>query len=79
MYLYDTRYDKDIISRFPIEGWLFPCYHCGLISSNKIIMLCKKKIINFPVCKHCVQQNQKIIFGDILNSKIKYLSDYNIV
>ncbi len=79
MYLYDTRYNKNTITRFPIKGWLFPCYHCCTISSNKVIIFCKRKIVNFPVCNLCIRNNIKITSKDILDHKILYLSDYELV
>ena len=72
MYLYDTRYDKESIERFPIEGWFFPCYHCSLISSNKITKPYERKIIYFPVCKKCI--DCKILYNNIKNIQIKYIS-----
>jgi len=53
MYLYDTRYDDNTMSRFPIEGWLFPCWNCGEISSYKKPLFYNKKIIYVPHCKYC--------------------------
>jgi hypothetical protein len=66
MYLYDTRNEKDEISRFPIIGWFFPCLICGKIVGSKKKILIKKKFFNskyleVPCCKKCTI-NEKFIF-----------------
>ena len=58
MYLYDTRNRNDEITRFPINGWLFPCLICGKIIGSKEKILYKKnffklKYLEVPCCKKC--------------------------
>lgn len=78
MYLYDTRYNKDIISRFPIDGWLFPCWKCDMITSSKIPIFYDKKILYIPFCKHC--QNTETPSSHLLHKdKVKYLIDHTLV
>ena len=66
MYIYDTRHDKDEITRFPIIGWFFPCFICGkIIGSNKKILykknFFKSKYLEVPCCKNCII-NENCIF-----------------
>ena len=58
MYLYDTRNGNDEITRFPINGWFFPCLICGKIIGSKKKILYKKNIfyskyLEVPCCKRC--------------------------
>ena len=45
MYLYDTRIGKSEIIRFPINGWLFPCLVCGIITGSKKNYYIKKNFL----------------------------------
>ena len=54
-YQYDTRdhfnYTKKI---FPWDGWFFPCYHCGEITSYGTNIVYKTyKQLRIPYCKKC--------------------------
>ena len=79
MYLYDTRNDKDFISRFPLNGWFFPCIECARITSIKSPLFYNKKVIYIPFCKYCKYFNLSITYNSISPNKIKYITNYEIV
>jgi len=74
MYLYDTRNGNGEITRFPINGWLFPCLICGKIIGSKEKILYKKKFfklkyLEVPCCKKC-KINESFIFDKLKIHKI---------
>ena len=73
MYLYDTRYNNNTISRFPIEGWIFPCWRCGEITSNTTVIFYNKKILYIPNCRHCKYSD--IASNLIYKHKIIYINN----
>ena len=77
MYLYDTRYDEDTISRFPIQGWLFPCWGCGCVTSRKKPLFYDKKIVCIPFCRDC--KHVDISTDVIYRHLVKQITDHLLV
>ena len=76
-YWYDTR--EDNINRFPIYGWIFPCFFCYhptikyTIQKHKIY-----KYINVPCCNLCKNKQFKLKYIDdryILDEQQKRLKE----
>ena len=57
-YQYDTRAEFNYTEKkFPWDGWFFPCFHCGGITSNVINSVYKTyKQLRIPYCKKCQYQ-----------------------
>ncbi len=58
-YQYDTReYFNYTEKKFPWNGWFFPCYNCGEITSNGTNIVYKiYKQLRIPYCKKCQFQD----------------------
>ena len=73
MYLYDTRNENN--KSLPLNGWIFPCFKCNIITSKFIELdyICKNIIdkVEVPLCKSCDKNNIKLE-----NKKIKKLNNY---
>ena len=83
----DTRYFFEDSSRLPRNGWLFPCFGCGSLTSTHTdiitytdlrigrynIVLSKLTGYEIPFCKHCWRKKPKWIHPRImfLRSKIE--------
>jgi hypothetical protein len=77
-YWYDTR--KGDINRFPIYGWIFPCFFCCQPTvKDKIIRKHKiYKFINIPCCDLCKNKQFKLNDIDsyyILDERQKILNE----
>ena len=78
-YWYDTR-EGNNINRFPIQGWIFPCFFC-CIPTVKYTIILKHKIykdINIPCCDTCKNKQFKLKYLDsryILDEKQKRLKE----
>ena len=64
-------------TRFPIEGWLFPCWECGNITSSKTPIFYDKKIVYVPFCRYC--KHLDIPYDLLHNFRIKYIVDCTLV
>lgn len=67
---YDTRrgiYDYE--ERFPIEGWLFPCFMCNSITSGRHYVYREDYYLAVPLCNTCELNNSKRKFYDVFIKK----------
>jgi len=53
MYWYDSRTTFWERSRFPRQGWIFPCYICLIPTSQSIKIKYGQQILEVYKCKNC--------------------------
>ena len=60
-YYYTPKDMEDLQERFPINGWMFPCYFCTIITMRyKYYKRFDNNNVKVPCCKTCL--NKKIYY-----------------